>query len=178
MSPSTSPSMSSPLSSDDQADQSSSSDATTNTGSTIASQNITDRNTNETQSPASTFGGDASAPLSAGQIFAVLQQQPDALVELKSVMADMAQQQGTPLQADSITDQMLYSKIASSPELRANITIFMRARGYVTDTGLESYAASDYGDDLFTSSQSTQVRGQQMPVANLPFNNLPNDGGT
>jgi protein involved in polysaccharide export with SLBB domain len=178
MSPSTSPSMSSPLSSDDQADQSSSSDPTANTGPTIASQNTANRNANETQSTASSIGGDASAPLSAGQIFAVLQEQPDALVELKSVMADMAQQQGAPLQADSITDQMLYSKIASSPELRANITIFMRARGYVTDAGLESSAASDYGDDLFTSSQSTQFQGQQMPGANLPFTNLPNDGGT
>ena len=57
-------------------------------------------------------------------------------------MADLAQQQGTALQPDSITDQMLYSQIASSPELRANITIFLRARGYVTDAGLESYAAS------------------------------------
>ncbi len=150
-----SPSMPPPLSSDDsQADQSSSSDTTANTGnatanagSTIASQNTANRNANEIQNPATSLGGDASAPLSAGQIFAVLQQQPDALIELKSLMADMAQQQGATLQADSITDQMLYSKIASSPELRANITIFLRARGYVTDAGLESYAASDYGDD-------------------------------
>ncbi|HEX3472402.1 MAG TPA: SLBB domain-containing protein, partial [Silvibacterium sp.] len=107
---------------------------------------------------------------------AVLQQQPDALIELKSLMADMAQQQGATLQADSITDQMLYSKIATSPELRANITVFLRARGYVTDAGLESYAASDSGDDLFTSSQSTQLPGQ-IP-GNLPFNNLLSDGGT
>ncbi|MDT7812993.1 MAG: hypothetical protein QOJ42_2909, partial [Acidobacteriaceae bacterium] len=178
-SPSMSPSMSPPLSSDDgQAEQSSSSDATANTGSTITSQNTANRNANETQGPATSLGGDASAPLSAGQIFAVLQQQPDALVELKSVMADMAQQQGTPVQADSITDQMLYSKIASSPELRANITVFLRARGYVTDAGLESSAASDNSDDLFTSSQSAQVSGQQMPAANLPFNNPLNDDGT
>jgi protein involved in polysaccharide export with SLBB domain len=171
--------MSPPLSSDDgQAEQSSSSDATANTGSTITSQNTANRNANETQGPATSLGGDASAPLSAGQIFAVLQQQPDALVELKSVMADMAQQQGTPVQADSITDQMLYSKIASSPELRANITVFLRARGYVTDAGLESSAASDNSDDLFTSSQSAQVSGQQMPAANLPFNNPLNDDGT
>ncbi|HEY2000959.1 MAG TPA: SLBB domain-containing protein [Acidobacteriaceae bacterium] len=89
-------------------------------------------------------------------------------------MADMAQQQGATLQADSITDQMLYSKIATSPELRANITIFLRARGYVTDAGLESYAASDSGDDLFASSQSTRAPGQ-IP-GNLPFNNLLSGG--
>jgi protein involved in polysaccharide export with SLBB domain len=191
-SPSMSPSMPPPpLSSDDsQTDQSSSSgttvntgdatgntgDAAANTGSTIASQNTGNRNANDIQNSATSLGGGASAPLSADQIFTVLQQQPDALIELKSLMADMAQQQGATIQADSITDQMLYSKIASSPELRANITIFFRARGYVTDAGLETYAASDSGDDLFAPSQSAQAPGQ-LP-ANLPFDNLLSDGGT
>ncbi|HEX4582147.1 MAG TPA: SLBB domain-containing protein [Acidobacteriaceae bacterium] len=134
-------------------------------------------NANPTQSSAAGLGSGAAKPLSADQIFAILQDQPDALVELKSLMADLAQQQGTPLQADSITDQMLYSKIASSPELRANITIFLRARGYVSDAGLDSYAASENVDDLFTSSQSTQLPGQQTPGANFPLSALQMQNG-
>jgi protein involved in polysaccharide export with SLBB domain len=121
-------------------------------------------------------GSGASAPLSADQIFAVLDQQPDAVVELKSLMADLAQQQGASLQPDSITDQMLYSRIASSPELRANITTFMRARGYVSDADLESYAASGNAEDALSSLAPAQISGASSPADGVPFNTLPNNG--
>ncbi|HEY1901933.1 MAG TPA: SLBB domain-containing protein [Terracidiphilus sp.] len=101
--------------------------------------------------------------LSADQIFAILQAQPDALEELKSLVSDLAQQQGAPVQAESITDEMLYSKIATSPELRVNITTFLRARGYVTDVDLQSYATAAYGEDDLSpfqmGSQTSQDAG-------------------
>ncbi len=56
-----------------------------------------------------------SVSLSTDQILTVLQEQPEALGELKSLVADQATQQGTPIQPDSITDEMLYNRIASSP---------------------------------------------------------------
>lgn len=83
-----------------------------------------------------------AAPLSARDIIAILQQQPDVIVELKALIADLAQQQGTAIQADSVTDQMVYSQIVSSAELRANITTFLRARGYVT-AGRASQSSGD-----------------------------------
>jgi len=104
----------------------------------------------------------ASAPLSTDQIFAILQEQPDAMVELKSLMADLAEQQGTPISPDSITDQMLYNKIASSPDLRSNITTFLRARGYVSDADLQSYAAGDEEGEDFPSLRSLQAQGQGL----------------
>jgi protein involved in polysaccharide export with SLBB domain len=110
-----------------------------------------------------------SASLSTDQILAILQEQPDALVELKSLMADLAQQQGTPIQPDSITDEMLYSKIASSPELRANITTFLRARGYVSGADLQSYAAADFEDDNLSSRQTSQSSSQTLQGMNLPL---------
>src|SRR6185369_13658397 len=79
------------------------------------------------------------------------------------------------LQPDSITDQMLYSKIASSPELRANITTFMRARGYVSDADLESYVASGNVDDMFSSLQGSQIPGRPLAADRLPSNTLPNN---
>ncbi|AXC11263.1 Capsular polysaccharide export system protein KpsC [Acidisarcina polymorpha] len=114
----------------------------------------------------------APAPLTADQIFAVLQEEPDTIVELKSLVSDLAQQQGTPIQPDSITDEMLYSKIASSPELRANITTFLRARGYVTDNDLQSFAAGSDGNDAF-SFQVPQTPDQQFAGGSLPLNVLP-----
>ena len=114
-------------------------------------------------------------PLSAAQIYAVLDQQPDAVIELKSLMADLAQQQGTALQPDSITDQMLYSQIASSPELRANITTFMRARGYVTDADLASYAAAAHDDDLLSPLQSSQISGVPSGTGGSSLNPIPNN---
>ena len=78
------------------------------------------------------FSG-APVPLSYDRIAAILDEQPDAMIEVKSLVADLAQQQGTSIQPDSITDEMLLSRIASSVELRANLTTFLRARGYVSD---------------------------------------------
>jgi protein involved in polysaccharide export with SLBB domain len=122
---------------------------------------------NDDQRSSLSLGGNASGPLSANQIIAILQQQPDALVELKSLMSDLAQQQGTPTQADSITDEMLYSGIATNPTLRANITTYLRARGYVTDNTLQGFAASDNSDDVVLPFQ-TGMAGQQSS-AELPL---------
>jgi protein involved in polysaccharide export with SLBB domain len=128
-----------------------------------------------TQSSVTGAASNPYVPLSAAQIYAVLDQQPDAVVELKSLMADLAQQQGTALQPDSITDQMLYSQIASSPELRANITTFMRARGYVTDADLASYAAAAHDDDLLSPLQSSQISGVPSGTGGSPLNPIPNN---
>jgi protein involved in polysaccharide export with SLBB domain len=115
---------------------------------------------------------DAPITLSASQIFAILQDQPDAVVELKSLMADLAQQQGASVTADSITDEMLYNRIASSPELRANVTTFLRARGYVSDSDLRSYAASGFDDGGLLTSQTQQGVDQGLSTTNLSPNLL------
>jgi protein involved in polysaccharide export with SLBB domain len=110
----------------------------------------------------------APASLSANQIFSILQQDPEVLVELKSLVSDAAQQQGTPIQADAITDEMLYTKIASSSELRANITTFLRARGYVSDDAFQNSA--DESDNLFPSMQAYSMQVQQFPGMGYPAN--------
>ena len=88
--------------------------------------------------------------LTAAQINAVLQQKPEIVVELKSLVADQLTQQGINTQADSITDEMLFSQIASSADLRSNITLWLRARGYVSDADLQrslALANTDADDD-------------------------------
>ncbi len=76
--------------------------------------------------------------LTATQIGRILQQKPEILIELKSLVADQLRQQGINTQADAITDEMLFSQIASNADLRANITVWLRARGYVTEASLHA----------------------------------------
>lgn len=85
--------------------------------------------------------------LSATQILQILQARPEVVVELKAVIADQLQQQGTAIQADAITDEMLYSQIATSRAARASITLFLRARGFVSDEDLQRAALAGNDED-------------------------------
>jgi protein involved in polysaccharide export with SLBB domain len=78
--------------------------------------------------------------LSAGQIFAILQARPEVVLELKSYLADSLQQQGSSVQADGITDEVLFNQIATSAQVRVGVTAFLRARGYVSDEDLQRAA--------------------------------------
>ena len=102
--------------------------------------------------PANSTTADSNSrnALTAAQINAVLQQKPEVVVELKSLVADQLTQQGINTQADSITDEMLFSQIASSADLRANITLWLRARGYISEADLQrslAFSDTDAGDD-------------------------------
>lgn len=106
--------------------------------------------------------------LTAAQIGRLLQQKPEVVIELKSLVADQLRQQGINTQADAITDEMLFSRIASNADLRANITVWLRARGYVTDAGLhaslmDSDAPTDNADRVPFSG--TTIEGL-APIAN------------
>jgi protein involved in polysaccharide export with SLBB domain len=92
---------------------------------------------------------DSRVALSADQIDNILQQSPGLVEELKSQLADRMQQQGIQTDANDISDQMLYSQIAASSDLRANITTVLRARGYVSDDDLQTVGsnATEQGDN-------------------------------
>lgn len=99
--------------------------------------------------PGSGAGSGSMAPqtvLSADQIVAILQQDPDLLMEVKSELAERMQEQGAQSDPDEISDQALYSQISTSASLRANLTAVLRARGYVSDDDLQS-AGSSAGDE-------------------------------
>jgi hypothetical protein len=46
--------------------------------------------------------------LTASQIIGIVQARPELIVDIKQVMSDYLEQQGSPVQVDSITDDMLY----------------------------------------------------------------------
>jgi protein involved in polysaccharide export with SLBB domain len=118
-------------------------------------------------------GSDSSSSsavtLSADQIISILEERPQLLVEVKSLIAE-SQQQTVPIQPDSITDEMLYSQIASSKELRANITVFLRARGYVSDEMIHRDTAEGQGDDVQAASLLPQ---SGMGASGAPERSIP-----
>jgi protein involved in polysaccharide export with SLBB domain len=101
------------------------------------------------------------------QIISILQQRPELVVELKSLVADQLQQQGVTTQADSITDEMLLSQISTNATLRASITVWLRARGYVSademDRLLSSPALEDDTDQSALSSLSSSLSSGTSP---------------
>jgi protein involved in polysaccharide export with SLBB domain len=121
--------------------------------------------------------------LSADQIDRILQQRPEVVIELKSLVAEQLQQQGINTQADAITDEMLFGQIATNADLRANITLWLRARGYVSETdlrraGSDSLTQSE-DDDQSSGSAFSLSRGAGMSSSDLmldgssTFANLP-----
>jgi protein involved in polysaccharide export with SLBB domain len=102
--------------------------------------------------------------LTAAQIDAVLQQKPELFVDLKSLVADQLQQQGLKIQADSITDEMLLNLIATNADLRASITVWLRARGYISSTDLQrSLAGTDAAVEDDSASAATFDNLTQLP---------------
>jgi protein involved in polysaccharide export with SLBB domain len=102
---------------------------------------------------------DPTAVLTAAQITTIIQTRPELIVDLKQVMSDYLQQQGTAIQADSISDDMLYKGISTDPGLRAAISVWLRARGYVSDSDFDRSDAESKGADGTTSSAGTPITG-------------------
>ncbi len=98
--------------------------------------------------------------LPASQIIELLNEKPELMVDLKRLAAEQLQAQGIAIQEDSITDEMLLGKIVSDASVRANITLWLRARGYVTAADIEQAKTSslDSEDDDGSLSTSTVIQ--------------------
>ncbi len=121
---------------------------------------------------------DPTGVLTASQITTIVQTRPELVVDLKQVMSDYLQQQGTSIQADSISDDMLYKGIAADPGLRSAISVWLRARGYVSDSDFDrsdsdSRGVDDdvRGSDFVTNSSrignATLIDPNKMDVSSL-----------
>lgn len=88
-------------------------------------------------------GSPLQIALSVSQIISILQSRPEVMVEIKDLLAQR-QQGDNAVQSDSITDEMVYTQIVSDKDLRQSITIFLRARGYVSDVDLQRGMARNH----------------------------------
>lgn len=91
-----------------------------------------------------TVSHDDSAPLSlsASQIISIIQDKPQAVVELKELLAQ-TQAGEQPAQPDQVSDEVLYNQIETSTDFRQKVTIFLRARGYVNEDDLQRHPLSN-----------------------------------
>ncbi len=140
-------------------------------GGTDASQSDSSQDDRSRSSSADNLAVPAS--LSADQIIHILQQNPDLVVELKSQVTDRLQQQGTPIDANDISDQMLYNQIATNSDLRANITMFLRARGYVSQDDLQSLGSSSSAATSATGLAGQSALGGEADSDKLAALGLP-----
>jgi protein involved in polysaccharide export with SLBB domain len=147
--------------------------ANSNASTSASTEDLTSASTDSRSSDFS-----ARSSLTATQINSILQQRPELIVELKSLLADQLQQQGIKIQADSITDEMLFSQIASSADLRANITVWLRSRGYISTSDIRSSASDKLVDnnEQFSSSGETFDTLTQLPKDDL-FQTIPSSIG-
>ena len=98
----------------------------------------------------------ASTTLSTNQIISILHQRPEVIVDLKQVMADYFSQQGIAVQEDSITDEMLFSNIATNTALRQAVSVWLRARGYAFDTDFDRSTDSSLDSERLQSPPLTE----------------------
>jgi protein involved in polysaccharide export with SLBB domain len=118
-----------------------------------------DRANAKNSSNGASLSQNSNGTLTAAQIISVVQTRPELIVDVKQVMADYLEQQGNPVQVDSITDDMLYRGIASDAGLRGAITVWLRARGYVTESDFDRSDLDAKRSDDVTNNMSTTVQG-------------------
>src|SRR5215469_1760956 len=99
----------------------------------------------------------SNGTLTASQIITIVQARPELIVDVKQVMADYLEQQGNPVQTDSITDDMLYKAIGADAGLRGAISIWLRARGYVSESDFDRSdqaptSSNEVTDDITTTA--------------------------
>jgi protein involved in polysaccharide export with SLBB domain len=121
----------------------------------------------------------SSTVLTTNQIITVLHEKPEVTVDLKRVMAGYFMKQGIAVQEDSITDEMLFSNLANNAELRQTVSVWLRARGYVSDADFEqsteplplaeaSQMASMERDQAVENSGSDGTSQLALAMRNLP----------
>jgi protein involved in polysaccharide export with SLBB domain len=101
----------------------------------------------------------SNGTLTASQIDAIVQARPELIVDIKQVMADYLEQQGSPVQVDSISDDMLYRGIGSDAGLRGAISIWLRARGYASESDFDKSDLDVRNSDDVTGNMSTTSPG-------------------
>src|SRR6266702_1082786 len=134
-----------------------------------------DANGNIASSPGPVSNTSSRDSLTAAQIYSFLQQRPEIVIDLKAFVADQLRQQGTDMQADAITDEMLFSQIASNATLRTSVTLWLRSRGYITEADIRRPAVSSEGQANDEESELLLPAGMDR-LTGAPTSGLSSNG--
>ena len=116
---------------------------------------------------------ESNTTLPVNQIITLLHQRPEVAVDLKHLLAEFWLKQGIAAQEDSITDELLFSNLASNRALRRAASLWLRARGYIPDDDFpdESNIQIDDTEPLSAQQQQASLARQpgtpQMPQRDL-----------
>ncbi len=126
-------------------------------GGSAARDTMTPRDTAESNNDERTSGSGLATVLSTNQIISILHRTPEVIVDLKHVMVEFFFKRGIAVQENSITDEMLFSNIATNAALRQTISVWLRARGYASDADFDSsMEPSAEGEAAETSSMALE----------------------
>lgn len=103
--------------------------------------------------------------LTADQIIQLLHEKPELVIEMKRVAVERLNAQGMSVQEDSISDEMLFSRISTDAQFRSSITVWLRSRGYLSDSDLQSARSRAADPDEETTSEYTLSK---QALAGLP----------
>jgi protein involved in polysaccharide export with SLBB domain len=123
-----------------------------------------DDRTNARNGSGLSISQNSNGTLTANQIIGIVQARPELIVDIKQVMADYLEQQGSPVQVDSITDDALYRGIASDPGLRSAISIWLRARGYVSEAEFDRSDLDPRSSDDVTNNMNASTSALSTPL--------------
>lgn len=157
--------------------------------------------------PARTEASTDVGSMPAEPLIEVIRNNPDVMIEVKSLIADVDQQHGISAQPDLLTDQQVYAQLESSATLRASVTEFLRARGYVSDAEIEQaretprkmaadpesgfpaavnareetssalFRGQSDREDSGSDQQELFVSGFSAPASSPPKSEMPSDAG-
>jgi protein involved in polysaccharide export with SLBB domain len=120
--------------------------------------------------------------LPADRIIELLRQKPELLIEVKKLAAERLQAQGVDVQEDAITDEQLFAKIATDSNLRSSLTLWLRARGYLSDADLQQSksATLDSEEDSgpgYRSARSSAKTGHNVTALPYELSTTPANSG-
>ncbi len=104
-----------------------------------------------TSTSTSTSGASTQIPMQSGtaqgisseqmsQLQDFLDSHPEVMQALKTLLAQQLAEQGSAVDEQSITDQMLYARLQSDPQFRADALRLMVNSGYITDEQAKKFA--------------------------------------
>ena len=107
---------------------------------------------------------DSATPAApAADLILMLKNNSEAMVEVKPVVADFLEQQGTTVTADAMTDEQVNNYIQSSAGLRKTVTRFLLSRGYITEEQVQSAIVRQQNNQVGAGMSSGQdLNGQDL----------------
>ena len=132
-----------------------------------------------TSTSTSTSGASTQIPMQSGtaqgisseqmsQLQDFLDSHPEVMQALKTLLAQQLAEQGSAIDEQSITDKMLYARLQSDPQFRADALRLMVNSGYITDEQAKKFAIQSgmggAGQELGTGRNKAWSEGADCPT--------------